>query len=174
MNPVTQPTSGDQTSLRPFQVNIPETELTELRKRINTTRWPEKETVADFSQGVPSATIQKLARYWGTEYDWRKVEARMNAYPQFLTEIDGLDIHFLHIRSKHEGALPLDRLARMARLDHRTTQDHRAAHQPDRAWWHRSRCLPRGDPVDAGLRLLRQADHDGLGSPSESPVHGMC
>jgi pimeloyl-ACP methyl ester carboxylesterase len=107
MTPVTQPTSGDQTSLRPFQVNIPEAELTELRKRINATRWPEKETVADFSQGVPSATIQKLARYWGTEYDWRKVEARMNAYPQFLTEIDGLDIHFLHIRSKHEGALPL-------------------------------------------------------------------
>jgi pimeloyl-ACP methyl ester carboxylesterase len=78
-----------------------------LRRRINATRFPERETVSDFSQGVPAATIQKLARYWGTEYDWRKVEARLNAYPQFMTEIDGLDIHFVHVRSKHENALPL-------------------------------------------------------------------
>ena len=98
---------GDKTVLRPFQVDVPESELTELRRRIHATRWPEKEPVSDFSQGVPLATVQKLARYWATEYDWRKCEARLNAHPNFLTEIDGLDIHFIHARSKHENALPL-------------------------------------------------------------------
>ena len=97
----------DKTEIRPFQVDVPEAELTELRRRINATRLPEKETVADFSQGVPLATVQKLARYWATEYDWRKVEARLNAVPNFITEIDGLDIHFIHVRSKHENALPV-------------------------------------------------------------------
>ena len=95
------------TAIRPFQVSVPDTELTELRRRIEATRWPERETVADQSQGVQLATVQKLAGYWATEYDWRKVEARLNAYPQFITEIDGLDIHFLHARSKHDNALPL-------------------------------------------------------------------
>jgi len=94
-------------AIRPFRVNISESELTDLRRRIEATRFPEQETVADFSQGVPAATTQKLARYWATKYDWRKVEARLNAYPQFITEIDGLDIHFIHVRSKHESALPL-------------------------------------------------------------------
>jgi pimeloyl-ACP methyl ester carboxylesterase len=94
-------------TIRPFHVNVPEAELTELRRRINATRWPDRETVTDQSQGVPLATIQKLARYWATDYDWRKVEAKLNALPQFITEIDGLDIHFIHVRSKHEGALPL-------------------------------------------------------------------
>jgi pimeloyl-ACP methyl ester carboxylesterase len=98
---------SDNTALRPFEVNIPEAELVELRKRINATRWPEKEPVADHSQGVPLATMQKLARYWATEYDWRKVEARLQVLPQFITEIDGLDIHFIHVRSKHENALPV-------------------------------------------------------------------
>jgi pimeloyl-ACP methyl ester carboxylesterase len=88
-------------------VNVPEAELTELRRRINATRWPERETVMDVSQGVQLATMQKLARYWATDYDWRKVEARLNALPQFITNIDGLDIHFIHVRSKHENALPL-------------------------------------------------------------------
>src|SRR3989442_14387532 len=97
----------EATAIRPFQVNTPEAELTELRRRILATRFPEKETVADFSQGVPLATVQKLARYWATEYDWRKVEARLNAVPNFMTEIDGLDIHFIHVLSKHENALPL-------------------------------------------------------------------
>ena len=95
----------DKTAIRPFRVNVPEAELTELRRRINATRWPERET--DPSQGVQLATIQKLARYWATDYDWRKAEARLNALPQFITEIDGLDIHFIHVRSKHENALPL-------------------------------------------------------------------
>ncbi len=93
--------------IRPFHVDVPEAELTELRRRINATRLPEKETVADFSQGVPLDTVQKLTRYWATEYDWRKVEARLNAVPNFLTEIDGLDIHFIHARSRHENALPI-------------------------------------------------------------------
>src|SRR5688572_17086765 len=99
--------AADQNAIRPFQVNVPEAELTELRRRINATTWPERETVTDASQGVQLATMQKLARYWATEYDWRKVEAKMNSYPQFMTEIDGLDIHFIHVRSKHENALPL-------------------------------------------------------------------
>ena len=102
-----QQTGSDRTAIRPFYVNVPEAELTELRRRINTTKWPEPETVTDASQGVQLATIQALARYWGTDYDWRKVEARLNAYPQFITEIDGLDIHFIQVRSKHENALPI-------------------------------------------------------------------
>jgi len=102
-----QQKSRDEDPIRPFHVNVPEAELTELRNRINATRWPERETVTDFSQGVPLATVQKLARYWATDYDWRKVEARLNAVPNFITEIDGLDIHFIHVRSKHENALPM-------------------------------------------------------------------
>ena len=93
--------------ISPFHVSVPEAELTELRRRINATRWPERETVTDASQGVELATMQALARYWATNYDWRKIEARMNALPQYITEIDGLNIHFIHVRSKHENALPL-------------------------------------------------------------------
>src|SRR5271170_2177805 len=96
-----------QDPIRPFRVNVPEDQLVDLRRRIASMRWPDRETVDDESQGVQLATMQELARYWGTEYDWRKCEARLNALPQFLTEIDGLDIHFIHVRSKHENALPL-------------------------------------------------------------------
>ena len=99
--------ADDKNAIRPFHVNVPEADLTELRRRINATKWPERETVADASQGVQLATTQALARYWATEYDWRKIEAKLNALPQFITEIDGLDIHFIHVRSKHENALPL-------------------------------------------------------------------
>ena len=97
----------DKTAIRPFHVNVPEADLTELRRRINATKWPERETVTDQSQGVQLATIQKLAHYWGTEYDWRRCETQLNALPNFITEIDGLDIHFIHVRSKHDKALPL-------------------------------------------------------------------
>jgi pimeloyl-ACP methyl ester carboxylesterase len=97
----------ESTAIRPFQVNVPEADLIDLRRRIVATRLPEKETVGDFTQGVPLATVQKLARYWAADYDWRKVEARLNAVPNFITEIDGLDIHFIHVRSKHENALPV-------------------------------------------------------------------
>jgi pimeloyl-ACP methyl ester carboxylesterase len=104
---VTPLTGRETTGIRPFHVNVPEAELTDLRRRIKATKWPERETVTDSSQGVRLATIQKLARYWETDYDWRKVEARLQALPHFMTEIDGLDIHFIHVRSKHENALPL-------------------------------------------------------------------
>ncbi|MGY4901876.1 epoxide hydrolase family protein [Streptomyces sp. 900116325] len=95
------------TAIRPFTFEFSEAELEDLRARIEATRFPEKETVEDQSQGTQLATIQELARYWAKEYDWRKVEAKLNSYPQFITEIDGLDIHFIHVRSKHENALPV-------------------------------------------------------------------
>jgi pimeloyl-ACP methyl ester carboxylesterase len=98
---------ADDTAIRPFTIDIPEADLEELRARLAATRWPEKEGVEDASQGVQLATMQAIARYWLTEYDWRRCEARLNAYPQFVTEIDGLDIHFVHVRSKHENALPV-------------------------------------------------------------------
>ena len=98
---------GSRTAIRPFRVTAPESELTELRRRIKATRWPERETVTDASQGVQLATVQALARYWATDYDWRKIETKLHALPQFITEIDGLEIHFIHVRSKHENALPL-------------------------------------------------------------------
>jgi pimeloyl-ACP methyl ester carboxylesterase len=106
----TQPAServADKTAIRPFQFNFTDAELTDLRRRVNATKWPERELVADASQGVQLATMQKLARYWGTDYDWHKGEAKLKAIPHFITEIDGLDIHFIHVRSKHENALPM-------------------------------------------------------------------
>ena len=99
-------TSADN-AIQPFRVEIPEKALTDLRRRILATQWPEKETVSDTSQGVPLAEMQELARYWATDYDWRKAEAKLNALPQFMTNIDGLDIHFIHVRSKHPNALPM-------------------------------------------------------------------
>jgi len=101
-------TAAEKTVIRPFKVaSVPEAELVDLRRRINATRFPDRETVTDATQGVQLATVQNLARYWGTEYDWRKCEARLQALPHFITEIDGLDIHFVHVRSKHAGALPM-------------------------------------------------------------------
>jgi hypothetical protein len=98
--------AGDS-AIRPFHVNIPEEQLLDLRRRIAATRWPDRETVNDRSQGTQLAKLQELVRYWGTEYDWRKGEAKLNAFPQFMTEIDGLDIHFIHVRSRDPNALPL-------------------------------------------------------------------
>jgi hypothetical protein len=100
-------TIENQTEIRPFHVDVPDEELADPRRRTAATRWPERETVADGSQGVRLATMQELMRYWGTEYDFRRFEERLNALPQFITEIDGLDIHFIHVRSPHENALPL-------------------------------------------------------------------
>ena len=94
-------------AIRPFQINIPESKLVDLRERVIATRWPDKETVTDQSQGVQLSKIQSLVHYWGADYDWRKAEARLNAIPQFVTKIDGIDIHFIHVRSKHKNALPL-------------------------------------------------------------------
>src|ERR1700761_5877498 len=104
---ITKSSGGDKTSIRTLHVHAPEAQLIDLKRRIKATRWPERETVTDTSQGVQLATMQKLARYWSTDYDWRKVEARLNALPQFVTEIDGLDIHFIHVRSKDANALPV-------------------------------------------------------------------
>jgi pimeloyl-ACP methyl ester carboxylesterase len=103
-----QPAAASRDStIRPFHIDFPEAHLADLRRRIAATRWPERETVTDATQGVRLATMRELARYWQTDYDWRKVETRLNALPQFITEIDGLDIHFIHVRSEHENALPV-------------------------------------------------------------------
>src|SRR5882757_1750405 len=105
MSATTKAKAADE--IRPFKVEIPEMELEALRERIEATRWPDRETVTDESQGVQSATIQELAHYWASHYDWRRCEAKLNALPQFMTEIDGLDIHFIHVKSPYENALPL-------------------------------------------------------------------
>jgi pimeloyl-ACP methyl ester carboxylesterase len=102
-----EPPMTGKTAIRPFKVNIPEEDLVDLKRRIKATRWPDRETVKDSTQGVQLGFMQKLADYWANEYDWRKCEARLNSYPNFLTEIDGLDIHFIHVKSKHENALPV-------------------------------------------------------------------
>ena len=164
----------EDTAIRPFRFRVPEAALVELRRRIGATQWPEKETVADHSQGVPLAMMRELARYWATDYDWRKVEAKLNALPQFITEIDGLDIHFIHVRSKHAERVAAHRHARLARLDHRAAEDHRSAHQSHRIWRQRSGRLPRGDSVDAGLRVLRQADEHRLGPRAHGPRLGRA
>src|SRR5919206_587426 len=98
---------GEGVEVRPFRIDVPEEDLVNLRQRIAATRWPSKELVEDRSQGVQLATMQELARYWATDYDWRKGEARLNALPQFVTQIDGVDIHFIHVTSPHKNALPL-------------------------------------------------------------------
>src|SRR5262252_8132764 len=105
--PAVAPAADTRTAIRPFRVNVPDADLADLRRRLLATRWPDKETVADRSQGVQLEKLQSLVRYWGDGYDWRKVEARLNALPQFTTNIDGLDIHFIHVRSPHKNALPL-------------------------------------------------------------------
>ena len=167
--PLHNTTDSDETAIRPFQVNVPEAKLADLRKRINATIWPEKETVADASQGVQLATIQKLARYWGTEYDWRKCEARLNALPNFITEIDGLDIHFIHVRSKHENALPIivthgwpGSVVEQMKIIEPLDQSHRPRRQ-------RRRCFPCRDSVDGGLRFFGQADDHRLGHHPHGP-----
>src|SRR5262245_4255278 len=110
--PRTEPTASgatdpNDTSIRPFKVHVPDETLTDLKRRLKATRWPDNETVPDQSQGVQSATMKEVVRYWQTDYDWRKAEAKLNALPQFMTTIDGLDIHFIHVRSKHLHALPV-------------------------------------------------------------------
>ncbi len=105
--PVDAAPAATSDAIRPFRIDVPEEDLVDLRRRVLATRWPDRETVADQSQGVQQAKLRELVRYWGTDYDWRKIEARLNALPQFVTDIDGLDIHFIHVRSRHPNALPL-------------------------------------------------------------------
>ena len=133
------------TAIRPFHVDVPDEALEDLRRRIAAVRWPSRELVTDRSQGVQLATIQELARYWTTDYDWRRCEARLNALPQFKTEIDGEDVHFIHVKSRARGRAAADHHPRLARLDHRDARGDRPADGPDRArrnaprtrstWW---------------------------------------
>ena len=164
---------AEATAIRPFRVEVPEEQLADLRRRIAATRWPSEELVDDRSQGVQLATMQALARYWATDYDWRTCEARLNALPQFTTEIDGVDIHFIHVRSPHENALPLimthgwpgsviELLETVGPLTDPT------AHGGTR----RGRVPPRA-AVPARLRLLRRADRARLGRrPRRAGVGG--
>ena len=141
------------TEIRPFQVEVPGADLDDLRQRVAATRWPSRELVDDRSQGVQLSTTRALASFWETEYDWRACEAKLNALPQFKTEIDGVDIHFIHVRSQHEDALPL--VVTHGWPGHRATRDRRTAHRPGRARWRgRGRVPPRA-PVAARLRVLR-------------------
>ena len=152
--------------VRPFQFKASDAELDELRRRIRATRWPEREPVRDQSQGVQLATMQKLAQYWGTEYDWRKVEARLNALPQ-VPHRDRRARHPLHPRALATCERPAaDHHSRLARLDRRAAEDHRAAHRSHGARRKRSGRIRRRDSVDARLRLLGQADDDRLGPRS--------
>ena len=155
-------TSMARSDVRPFSVDVPEEDLVELRRRVQAARWPEQETVADPSQGVQLATMQELARYWGSDYDLRRFEARLNAVPQFITEIDGLDIHFLHLRSPHPDALPLI-ITHGWPGRHRDAECDRPAHRPDRTRRRPRGCVRCGGSLHARLRLLRQTDGDRLG-----------
>ena len=134
----------------------------DLRRRIAATRWPDRETVNDRSQGIQLAKLQELVRYWGTEYDWRKAEAKLNAFPQFVTEIDGLDIHFIHVRSRHANALPLIMTHGWPGSVFELLKTVGPLTDPDVAWRKRRGCFRPRSALDAGLRVLRQAERHGL------------
>jgi Epoxide hydrolase N terminus len=157
---VTAGQPADAVALRPFHVDIPDEALEDLRRRIAATQWPEKETVADDSQGVQLATMQELARYWGTDYEWRTCEAKLNALPQFITEIDGLDIHFIHVRSQHEDALPLivnhgwpgSVVEQLKIIDPRRIPRRTARAQRTRSMWWFRRCRATGSRASRRAR----------------------
>ena len=145
---------AEDNAIRPFKIGFPEADLTDLRRRINATRWPERETVTDDTQGVRLALMQDLAAYWATDYDWYRCEAELNGLPNFVTEIDGLDIHFIHVRSAHEDALPLivthgwpgSVIEQLKIIEPLTNPTAHGASRGGR--------VPPGDPVAAGLRVL--------------------
>ena len=161
---------NNDTAIRPFRVNVPKADLADLRRRLAATRWPDKETVADQSQGAQLAKLQELVRYWGTDYDWRKAEAKLNAFPQFKTRIDGVDIHFIHVRSPHPNALPLiithgwpgSVFEQIKLIGPLTDPDQ--VRRPGRG------CLRRRDSVPARLRLFGATDRGGLGTGA----HRQC
>ena len=161
-------------SIRPFKAHATDAELADLRHRIKAMRWPDHEIVADQSQGVQLATMQKLAHYWATDYDWRKVEARLNALPQFVTTIDGVDIHFIHVRSKEKKALPDDHHPRVAGLGDRATEDRRSADQSDRSWRRGRGRLRRRHSFAARLRILGQARRHRAGIRFALRRRGSC
>ena len=159
--------------IRPFQLDIPENELADLRRRIAATRWPSMELVGDRSQGVQLATLQALARYWTSEYDWRRCEARLNALPQFTTEIDGVEIHFIHVGRARER-VAADHDPRLAGLGRRAARDRRPA-RPTRPRTAEPRGrLPPGVAVIAGLRASRASRPSSAGTPAASHVPGRC
>ena len=171
---VTTAKSTDSTAIRPFHVEVPEEQLDDLRRASRPRSGPRRRPSRIDSQGVPLATMQKLARYWATEYDWRRCEAKLNALPQFITEIDGLDIHFIHVRSQHEDALPLivnhgwpGSIIEQLKIIDRLTDP--TAHGGERGGR-----LPRRDSVDAGLRVLGQADEHRLGPRAHGPRLGRA
>ena len=165
---------AEDISLRPFEFHASDEDLADLRRRIAATRWPERETVTDDSQGVQLATMQKLARYWATDYDWRKVRGEAQR-PAAVHHRDRRARHPLHPRPLEARERAADhRHARLARLDHRAAEDHRAADQSDRPRRQRDGRVRRRDPVDARLRLLRQADRHRLGSRRASRAPGSC
>ena len=171
---VAEQAGSGSTAVRAFQVGFPEAELTELRRRISATRWPERETVTDDSQGVPLAMIQELARYWGTDYDWSQVRGAAER-PAAVHHRDRRAGHSLHSRPlQARGCAAADRHARVARLDHRAAEDHRPAHRPDGARRERIRRLRCGDSLAAGLRVLRQADLHRVGSAPHRTCMGRA
>ena len=157
-------TTDASTEIRSFHIDIPEKQVDDLLRRIADTRWPTKELVTDRSQGVQLAPMRALARYWTTEYDWRKCEARLNALPQFKTTIDGVDIHFIHVKSAARERFAVDHDARLAGLDHRAARDHRPAHRPYCARWTRGGRVPPRTAVRPRLRVLRRADRSRVGT----------
>ena len=165
-------TTAEGASVRPFEITVPEEDLVELRRRIAAVRLPSKELVSDRSQGVQLKTIQELARYWTTEYNWRRCEARLNALPQFKTTIDGEDVHFIHVKSPHERALPLIHHPRLARLDHRDARGDRPADRPDRARRRRRGRVRLGGAVHPGIRLLGASRPSSAGGPAASGRRG--
>ena len=156
-------TSGNNAAIRPFRVEIPDDALEDLRRRIAARGCPPRSSSTDRSQGVQLATIQALSRYWLNDYDWRMCEARLNALPQYKTEIDGADIHFIHVKSRHENALAAGHHSRVAGLDHRDARDHRPAHRPDRSRRTGGGRVPPGAAVPPRIRLLGRAIRARLG-----------
>ena len=163
---------AEDNSVRPVRVGFPEAELTELRRRVNATRWPERETVTDDSQGMRLALMQDLTRYWGTEYDWRPCEARLNALPNFITGIDGLDIHFIHVRSRPRGRAAADRHPRLAGSVIEQLKIIEPLTNPTAHGGTAADAFHLVIPSLPGARLLRQADCHRLGARAASPAPG--
>ncbi len=165
--------SGSAESVRPFRVSVPEEDLIDLRRRIAGTRWPLRETAPGDSQGVPLDRLRALAAYWADGYDWRRAEAKLNALPMFLTDIDGLDIHFIHVRSRHDGALPMIMTHGWPGSVLELSEGHRSAHRSDGATAGRAEDAFRScRSLDPRIRLLRQAGYARLGIRPDRPSLG--
>ena len=167
-------TTAEAIEIHPFQIDVSDDALADLRRRIAATRWPSKELVDDRSQGVQLATMKELARYWANEYDFGRLQARLNALPQFTTEIDGVDIHFIHVKSRHENALPLIMTHGWPGSVVELLETDRPTHRPDRARRSRRGRVPPRAAVHPRLRLLRRADRARLGPDPHRPGLGRA